>query len=81
MLRALDRIDIGLRELVTAIEEAPSLRFLALDLEQLDALSALASVRDPFDRLILGAARARRAKLITRDAALSAQTLVPVIWS
>jgi PIN domain nuclease of toxin-antitoxin system len=81
MLRELGRIDLSVAELKAAMEEAASLRFLPLDLSQLDEFSALTAIRDPFDRLVVSAARARRAKLISRDELLSEHGLVEVIWS
>jgi predicted nucleic acid-binding protein len=45
ILRELGRIDIGLAQLKSAIEEAPALRFLSLDLRQLDEFAALGALR------------------------------------
>jgi PIN domain nuclease of toxin-antitoxin system len=70
LLRELGRIEVGLPELRTAMEQAPSLRFLPLDLAQLDEFAAHRSIRDPFDRLIVSACRAVDAGLITRDSVL-----------
>lgn len=81
MLRELGRIEIGLAHLETAMEEAPGLRFLSLDLRQLDEFQALGAIRDPFDRLIVSAARAVGAKLVTRDRSLAGLGLVRTVWS
>jgi PIN domain nuclease of toxin-antitoxin system len=54
---------------------------LALDLEQLEEFAALASIRDPFDRLIVAAARRTRAKLVSRDAKLAECGLVETVWA
>jgi len=81
MLRELGRIDIGLAHLKTALESAPGLRFLPMDLNQLDEFAALGAIRDPFDRLIVSASRAVGAKLVTRDDSLQDQGLVQTIWS
>jgi PIN domain nuclease of toxin-antitoxin system len=81
MLRENGRLGVGLPELRRAIDGSPSLRFLALDLGQLDEFASLATIRDPFDRLIVSAARSLRATLITRDAALQDTGLVDTIWS
>ena len=59
MLRELGRLEVGLVELKAALDSAPSLRFLPLDLAQLDEFALLPSLRDPFDRLIVSAARSR----------------------
>jgi PIN domain nuclease of toxin-antitoxin system len=81
LLRELGRIDIGLPHLRTAMEQAPGLRFLPLDLRQLDEFAALGVLRDPFDRLIVAASRVMEAKLVTRDTALEEQGLVQTVWS
>jgi PIN domain nuclease of toxin-antitoxin system len=80
LLRELGRTRVGLPEVRAAIDDVAGLRFLDLDLAQIDEFAALVSIRDPFDRLILGAARAARAKLVTRDRRLSEAGLVEVIW-
>ena len=81
LLRELGRIEIGLAHLKTAMEQAPGLRFLSLDLDQLDEFAALGAIRDPFDRLIVSAARAVGAKLVTRDRSLGEHGLVQTVWS
>jgi PIN domain nuclease of toxin-antitoxin system len=81
LLRGLGRTEIGLPELRTAMRETPGFRFLPLDLEQLDEFAGLASIREPFDRLIASAARSLGASLITRDGYLAASGLVEAIWS
>ncbi len=81
LLRELGRIEIGLAHLKTAMEHAPGLRFLPLDLRQLDEFAGLAAIRDPFDRLIVGASRALGAKLVTKDRSLAEQGLIQTVWS
>jgi PIN domain nuclease of toxin-antitoxin system len=81
MLKDLGRISIGLPQLKAAMEQTPSFRFLGLDLDQLDQFAALASMKDPFDRLIVSAARSIRARLITKDAAISESGLVETVWA
>lgn len=80
LLRELGRIGIGLPELQIAIDQAPSLRFLGLDLLQLNEFAAHTGVRDPFDRLILSACRVVKAKLVTRDRYLRDSGLVHTVW-
>ena len=53
LLRELGRIGIGLAELKTAMEKAPSLRFLPLDLAQVNEFAAHSGVRDPFDQIFI----------------------------
>ena len=81
LLRELGRVRIGLPEPRVAMESSPSLRFLALDLRQLDEFAAHTGIRDPFDRLIVSACRAVDAKLITRDAVLQESGLVGTLWT
>ena len=80
ILHQLGRTEVGLPELRVAMEER-SLSFLALDLDQLDEFAALSSIRDPFDRLMVAAARRMRGALITRDESLAEAGLVRVVWS
>lgn len=81
ILRGLGRVEIGLPQLKHAMEINPGFRFLPLDLAQLDEFAALAAITDPFDRLIVSAARAMHATLITRDRALASCGLVDTVWA
>jgi PIN domain nuclease of toxin-antitoxin system len=81
ILRDLGRVRIGLPEIKRATESAPALRFLPLDLPQLEHFATLASLRDPFDRLIVSAARAMDAALVTRDGGVADSALVATVWS
>ena len=80
LLRERDRIGVGLPELRTAMEQTPNLRFLTLDLPQIEEFAALTSIQDPFDRLIIGACRAADAHLITRNGNLQGFKLVQTVW-
>jgi PIN domain nuclease of toxin-antitoxin system len=80
LLHQLGRIEVGFAALKSTLEEASSLHFLPLDLDQLDQFAGLASIHDPFDRLIVGAARSLGAKLISRDETLTESGLVEVVW-
>jgi PIN domain nuclease of toxin-antitoxin system len=81
LLRELGRLRIGLPELKAAFERTSSLRFLPLDLRQLDEFAAHTALRDPFDRLIVSACRAVGAKLITKDEALQGSGLIATLWA
>jgi PIN domain nuclease of toxin-antitoxin system len=81
LLRDLGRTRIGLPELRELVDAGPNVRFLPLDLDQLDEFAALALLRDPFDRLIVSAARVLKARLLTRDAKLAGSGLVQTVWS
>ena len=80
MLTERGRTRYGLPQLSETIADVPGLSFLPLDLEQVDAFSALASIADPFDRLIVAAARVTGAKLISRDEAIAELGVVDVVW-
>jgi PIN domain nuclease of toxin-antitoxin system len=67
-----------LRETLDAV---PGLRFLPLGLDQLDQFVSLTAIRDPFDRLIMSAARTLGAELISRDEQLGASGLVRIVWA
>ncbi len=81
LLHELGRTAIGLPQLEAAFEEASSLRFLPLDHRQLREFAAHSKIRDPFDRLIVSAARVVNARLISRDEDLGDSNLVHVVWS
>jgi len=80
LLRSLGRTDVGLPELHRAFRACPRFRFLPLDLAQLDEFAALGAIRDPFDRLVVAAARQQDARLITRDGTISDAGLVDTVW-
>lgn len=80
LIHELGRTSIGLPQLRAAVEAMPRLRFLPLDLAQLDEFAAHRGIKDPFDRLILSAARATGAKLVTRDGVLQESGLAAVVW-
>jgi PIN domain nuclease of toxin-antitoxin system len=80
MLAELGRTEIGLPELKASLQDTQGLRFLSLDLAQLEVFAGLRNIRDPFDRLIASAALATGSRLITKDTRLSESGLVDVIW-
>ena len=65
----------------SALHDFDSLRFLPLDLDPLEEFAALDSLKDPFDRLIVSAARRLGARLITKDGAIEDTGLVETVWS
>jgi PIN domain nuclease of toxin-antitoxin system len=66
--------------LKASLNDVPGLRFLPLDLPQIEIFGGLRKMRDPFDRLIVSAALALGARLITKDSALSESGLVESVW-
>src|SRR6185295_9005163 len=81
LLHELGRIRIGLPQLRETLDSVPGLHFLPLELDQLDQFVSLTSIRDPFDRLIMSAARSLKADLISRDEDLSASGLARIVWA
>lgn len=81
LLRELGRVHVGLPEIRTVLRDAPTIHFLPLDLEQLDEFAGLALLRDPFDRLMVAAARHLDAVMVTRDERIADSGLVEVVWS
>jgi hypothetical protein len=58
----------------------PEIRFLPLDLGQAKEFALLSAVRNPFDRLIVAAARSVGCPLLSADEGIAASGLVRVIW-
>lgn len=80
VLRGMGKVGIGLPEWRRAMDASPGFRFLPLDLEPLDEFAALATIRNPFDRLIVGTTRSVRGILISRDGSLADSGLVETLW-
>ena len=74
------------RRLVTAVEldaatrRNSEVRILPLDLVQANEFALLTALGDPFDRMIVAAARTTERPLITADARIQDSELVEVIW-
>lgn len=80
MLKDLKRSDIGMAEVRASLARSAQLRFLGLDMAQLEVFASLTNMRDPFDRLIVSAAIATKSKLISKDTAIADSGLVEVVW-
>jgi PIN domain nuclease of toxin-antitoxin system len=74
------RLKLGVPELQAALDRSPHLRMLPHDLAQALEFSLLRAIDDPFDRMVVAAARAAQKPLITADRRLSESGLVEVIW-
>jgi PIN domain nuclease of toxin-antitoxin system len=72
---------IGVPQLEATLARNPLLRILPLDLAQAREFVLLRGVRDPFDRLILAAAKCSGSPLISADESIAESKLVEVIWS
>ncbi len=80
LLREAGRRVIGLLEVEVALAANPNLQILTLDLPQSKEFALLQSLEDPFDRLVVAAARATNFPLLTADERITASGLVQVIW-
>jgi PIN domain nuclease of toxin-antitoxin system len=80
LLREAGRDIVGVPQLEALLAAQPAFRLLPLDLPQAREFAFLQSVRDPFDRLILAAARMTGAPLITADATIHSSALVEAVW-
>ncbi len=80
LLHERGRSAIGVVELEATLSRNPRLRLLSIDLEQIKEFALLRTLGDPFDRLLVAAARAVKAPLVTADGAIGASGLVDVIW-
>jgi len=74
------RIRFGVAELEAATNRNDEVRILPHDLAQATEFALLGSLADPFDRMIVAAARAGDLPLITADAMIAASGLVDVVW-
>ncbi len=79
LLHERGRLRIDPSHILDQIAGHPGYVTLPLGVEQVMEFGALAGIRDPMDRLVLAAARALNAGLITADAALSGHG-VPTLW-
>jgi PIN domain nuclease of toxin-antitoxin system len=80
LLREAGRNTVGVPQLAALIAAQPAFALLPLDLPQATEFALLASIRDPFDRMIVAAARAVGAPLITADEDIHASALVEAVW-
>jgi len=79
LLHERGRVRLGPPQLVETLAGHPGFSLLALDLPQVMEFGLLPAVKDPFDRLIVAAARNLGAKLISRDEALNVRG-VERVW-
>jgi PIN domain nuclease of toxin-antitoxin system len=80
LLRESGRKTIGIPQLEGLIATQPAFSLLPLDLAQAREFALLETFRDPFDRMIVAAARAAGAPLLTADARIRDSALLEVVW-
>lgn len=71
LLHERGRLRVGLSQVLDAIAAHPGYAVLALDIEQSMEFAALPIIKDPIDRLMVAAARALGARLVSVDERLS----------
>jgi PIN domain nuclease of toxin-antitoxin system len=74
------RSRIGVAEVEATLQRNPELELLPLDFAQVKEFAFVPSLKDPFDRLIVAAARRLGCPIITADEGIAASGLVDVIW-
>jgi PIN domain nuclease of toxin-antitoxin system len=80
LLRDAGRTAIGMVEFEATVGRNPAFRVLPLDFAQAREFALLPALRDPFDRMIVAAARAVQLPLITADGEIADSGLVEVVW-
>lgn len=80
LLQEAGRKVVGPPELHALLAAQPAFRLLPLDLPQALEFALLRTLRDPFDRMVVAAARIAGAPLLTADAVIQSSALVRTIW-
>ena len=80
LLREAGRRVPGPLEVQSLIQNHPGFQILPLDLVQATEFVLLGSLQDPFDRLIVAAARTLSAPLLSADERITNSSLVSIIW-
>jgi len=74
------RRGVDAMSIVVALRAAPGFRFTSLMPQTVLRIQSLTVLPDIYDRLIVAEALESGAPLITRDEAITASGLVPVVW-
>jgi len=74
------RIRLGVAELEAATKRNDQVRILGHDLAQASEFALLRSLSDPFDRMIVAAARVAGFPLLTADQSISVSGLIDAVW-
>ena len=80
LLQEAGRKVVGAPELHALLAAQPAFRLAPLDTKQALEFALLRSLHDPFDRMIVAAARVLGVPLITADTTIQASALVTTIW-
>jgi PIN domain nuclease of toxin-antitoxin system len=80
LLREAGRKVVGPAEIQALVSAQPCIGICPLDLEQAREFVLLMSLPEPFDRMIVAAARVRAGPLITADDVIAQSGLVETVW-
>ena len=80
LLREAGRNVVGAPQVAALLAAQPAFQLQPLEITQASEFVLLESVADPFDRLIVAAARGAGVPLITADMAIDESALVETIW-
>lgn len=80
LLREAGRNVVGVPQLEALVATKPAFALLPLDLRQAGEFILVGTLEDPFDRLVVAAARAAGAPLVTSDTGIEESALVETIW-
>jgi len=80
LLRRAGRRTVGVPQLEALVTTQPTFSVLPLDLAQAKEFALLENLHDPFDRMIVAAARTAATPLVTADTAIRDSALADVVW-
>ena len=80
LLRDAGRNVVGAPQIEALIASQPSFRLAPLEMAHAMEFALLQQIDDPFDRIIVAAARTAGVPLITADGNIAASALVQTIW-
>lgn len=80
LLREAGRNVVGVPQIEALLAAQPAFKLLPLEMTQASEFVLLESLADPFDRLIVAAARGAGVPLITADTTIDESALVETIW-
>jgi PIN domain nuclease of toxin-antitoxin system len=80
LLRGAGRNTVGVPQLEALVATQPAFAMFPLDLTQAKEFALLENLHDPFDRMIVAAARVAGTPLLTADTAIRESALLDVVW-
>lgn len=80
LLRRTGRKTIHVPQLEALLTSQAGFSMLPMDFAQVKEFAFLETLQDPFDRMVVSAARVAQVPLITADSAIRDSALVDVVW-